>query len=103
MRPALALGGLLIALVASAMLGVLAGAVAVGPADVFAALAGSADGPTTAIIRELRLPRVLAAALVGGARRRVSAGLVTTSSGARRFAMMASAGLDAEEIGRAHV
>lgn len=67
MRPAIALGGLLVALVLSAILGVLAGAVAVGPGDVLAALAGSADAPTTAIIRELRLPRVLAAALVGGA------------------------------------
>ena len=67
MRPAAALAGLAAALLASAILAVLAGAVAIGPGDVLSALAGGADGPTTAIIRELRLPRVLAAALVGGA------------------------------------
>lgn len=67
MRPAVALAGLVVALVASAMLGVLAGAVAVDPRDVLAALIGRADAPTAAIILELRLPRVIAAALVGGA------------------------------------
>ena len=67
MRPAAALAGLAVALIASAILAVLAGAVAIGPGDVLAALTGGADGPTTAIIRELRLPRVIAAALVGGA------------------------------------
>jgi iron complex transport system permease protein len=66
-RPATALAGLAVALVASAMLGVLAGAVAVDPGDVLGALTGRADAPTTAIILELRLPRVIAAALVGGA------------------------------------
>lgn len=67
MRPLSALAVLFVALVASAILGVLAGAVRLSPGEVFAALTGGADGPTTAIIRELRLPRVLAAALVGGA------------------------------------
>lgn len=67
MRPVTALGALLVALIASAILGVLVGAVPLSPGDVVAALTGGADGPTTAIIRELRLPRVLAAALVGGA------------------------------------
>lgn len=61
------LGLLGTALVASAVLAVLAGAVAVAPADVLAALFGGDEGPTTTIVRDLRLPRVIAAALVGGA------------------------------------
>lgn len=67
MRPAAALAGLAAALTASAILGVLVGAVPLDPGDVLAALGGGADAPTTAIIRDLRLPRVVAAALVGGA------------------------------------
>lgn len=51
----------------SIVLGVLVGAVPLGPADILAALAGGGDPTTGVIIRELRLPRVLAAALVGGA------------------------------------
>ena len=54
------------ALVASAAAAVFVGAVAIGPGDVVAALFGS-DGTSGVIIRELRLPRVLGAALVGGA------------------------------------
>jgi len=54
------------ALLVSAVAGVLVGAVAIGPGDVFAALLG-AEGTNGTIIRELRLPRVLGAALVGGA------------------------------------
>jgi iron complex transport system permease protein len=54
------------ALVVSAAAGILAGAVAIAPGDVLAALLG-ADGTNGTIIRELRLPRVLGAALVGGA------------------------------------
>ena len=54
------------ALVVSAAAGILAGAVAIAPGDVVAALLG-ADGTNGTIIRELRLPRVLGAALVGGA------------------------------------
>ncbi len=57
---------LAVALIVSAAAGVLVGAVAIGPADVFAALLG-AEGTNGTIIRELRLPRVLGAALVGGA------------------------------------
>jgi len=54
------------ALVVSAAAGILVGAVAIAPGDVFSALLGSNDTSGT-IIRELRLPRVLGAALVGGA------------------------------------
>ena len=54
------------ALVASAAAAVFVCAVAIGPGDVVAALFGS-DGTSGVIIRELRLPRVLGAALVGGA------------------------------------
>jgi iron complex transport system permease protein len=54
------------ALVLSAAAGILAGAVAIAPGDVVAALLG-ADGTSGTIIRDLRLPRVLGAALVGGA------------------------------------
>src|SRR5216117_3359307 len=57
---------LAVALVVSAAAGILVGAVAIGPSDVFAALFGSNNTSGT-IIRELRLPRVLGAALVGGA------------------------------------
>src|SRR5205823_13618394 len=53
------------ALIVSAAAGILVGAVAIGPGDVLAALFGSNDTSGT-IIRELRLPRVLGAALVGG-------------------------------------
>ncbi|MEO8633141.1 MAG: iron ABC transporter permease [Chloroflexota bacterium] len=57
---------LAVALVASAAAGILAGAVAIAPGDVLAALLG-ADSTNGTIIRELRLPRVLGAAIVGGA------------------------------------
>src|SRR5438045_9573226 len=57
---------LAVALVASAAAGILVGAVAIAPGDVVAALFGSNDTSGT-IIRELRLPRVFGAALVGGA------------------------------------
>ena len=46
---------------------VLAGAVAIGPGEVLGALLGRTTGPEATIIRELRLPRVLAAAVVGAA------------------------------------
>jgi len=60
------LGG---ALVVSAAAGIFVGAVAIGPGDVLGALFGpnAADSTNGTIIRELRLPRVLGAALVGGA------------------------------------
>src|SRR5207247_2125722 len=43
-----------------------AGAVGIAPADVWAALWGGADQTTGTIVRDLRLTRVFAAALVGG-------------------------------------
>jgi iron complex transport system permease protein len=57
---------LAVALVVSAAAGILVGAVAIAPGDVLSALLGS-DNTSGTIIRELRLPRVLGAALVGGA------------------------------------
>jgi iron complex transport system permease protein len=57
---------LAVALVVSAAAAVFIGAVPIGPGDVLGALFGSDDTNGT-IIRELRLPRVLGAALVGGA------------------------------------
>ncbi|HEV8534775.1 MAG TPA: iron ABC transporter permease [Candidatus Limnocylindria bacterium] len=65
MRTAIVLAALAAALPLSAAAGVLIGAVAIGPIDVLGALLGSADVNGT-IIRELRLPRVIGAALVGG-------------------------------------
>ncbi|HKC90852.1 MAG TPA: iron chelate uptake ABC transporter family permease subunit, partial [Candidatus Limnocylindria bacterium] len=65
MRTLSILAFLVAALVVSAAAGILVGAVAIGPGDVLAALFGSNDVNGT-IIRELRLPRVLGAALVGG-------------------------------------
>ena len=52
---------------ASLVLAVMIGAVPLSPLDVLAALGGGGDPVTGVIIRELRAPRVLAAALVGGA------------------------------------
>jgi iron complex transport system permease protein len=57
---------LAVALVLSATAGILVGAVPIAPGDVLSALFG-AEGTNGTIIRELRLPRVLGAALVGGA------------------------------------
>jgi iron complex transport system permease protein len=57
---------LAVALGMSAAAGILVGAVAIAPGDVLSALLG-ADSTSGTIIRELRLPRVLGAALVGGA------------------------------------
>jgi iron complex transport system permease protein len=57
---------LVVALVVSATAGILVGAVPIAPGDVLSALLG-AEGTNGTIIRELRLPRVLGAALVGGA------------------------------------
>jgi iron complex transport system permease protein len=53
------------ALALSAAAGVLVGTVPIAPPDVLAALLGAPDTSGT-IIRDLRLPRVLGAALVGG-------------------------------------
>lgn len=60
----------LLALAALATLGVLAvgvGAVSLAPGAVVRAVAGIGDPTTVAIVRELRLPRVVLAALVGAA------------------------------------
>jgi len=53
------------ALVTLAVAGVGIGAVALSPAEVWRALRGAGDPSTVAIVRELRLPRVALAALVG--------------------------------------
>ncbi len=65
MRTTTVFAALAVALLASAAAGILVGAVAISPTDVLAALLGANDTNGT-IIRELRLPRVLGAALVGG-------------------------------------
>ena len=67
MRTAAVLIGLGLALAASVIVAILVGAVAIAPQDIVAALAGASDGPNATIVRELRLPRVLAAAIVGAA------------------------------------
>ncbi len=66
MRPAYWLGGLAL-LAALCVVGVGAGAVALPPGAVLGALAGRGDPATAAIVRDLRLPRVALAALVGAA------------------------------------
>src|SRR4029079_480117 len=66
-RAAPAITILAVALPVSLIAGILVGAVPISPGDVLGALAGTGDPSTATIIRDLRLPRVLAAALVGGA------------------------------------
>jgi iron complex transport system permease protein len=58
-------GGGLLALVAVAVAGVMVGAVPLSVSDVFDAVQGHGHPSTVAIVRDLRLPRVLLAALVG--------------------------------------
>ncbi len=65
MRAAATLGAMAVLLLLSVAIGILVGAVTITPADIIAGLAGQADGTTTTIVRDLRLPRVIAAALVG--------------------------------------
>ena len=67
MRTAPALAILLLLLPVSLAAGILVGAVPLAPGDVFGALVGGGDPVTAVIVRDLRLPRVIAAALVGGA------------------------------------
>jgi iron complex transport system permease protein len=67
MRSAVIFGGLLAALLASMVVGALVGAVQIAPGDVLGAIGGAGDSTTLAIVRELRLPRVVGAAIVGGA------------------------------------
>ncbi len=57
---------LVLLLPASVGVGILVGAVPLAPADVLAALLGGGDPVTGVIVRDIRAPRVLAAALVGG-------------------------------------
>lgn len=49
------------------MVALFAGAVPLAPGDVLVALFGGGQGPEAVIVRDLRLPRVIAAAVVGGA------------------------------------
>lgn len=58
-------GGGLLALVVVAVAGVMIGAVPLSASDVFDAVQGRGHPSTVAIVRDLRLPRVLLAALVG--------------------------------------
>ena len=51
----------------SVVIGILVGAVPLAPGDVLGALFGGGDAVTGVIVRDLRAPRVIAAALVGGA------------------------------------
>jgi iron complex transport system permease protein len=66
-RFALVLAGLLVVLAASIVVAALIGAVQIAPLDVLGAIGGAGDPVTLAIVRDLRLPRIVAAALVGGA------------------------------------
>lgn len=66
-RTALVLGSLTLALGASVVIAVMFGAVPFPAAAVIAALSGGADEPTRLIVLDIRLPRVLAAAIVGAA------------------------------------
>ena len=63
--PALALLALLVPV--SVIVGILVGAVPLAPGEVLGALFGGGDTVTGVIVRDLRAPRVIAAALVGGA------------------------------------
>ncbi|MDQ6859372.1 MAG: iron ABC transporter permease [Chloroflexota bacterium] len=66
-RAAPAIAILAILLPVSVVAGILVGAVSLAPGDVLGAVFGTADPSTTTIVRDLRAPRVIAAALVGGA------------------------------------
>ncbi len=58
---------LAILLPVSVVVGILIGAVPIAPGDVLGAIFGAGDTATGVIVRDLRLPRVIAATLVGGA------------------------------------
>ena len=66
MRVALVFAILVAALLVAAAAGIFIGSVAISPSDVVGAIFGS-DSTSGTIIRDLRLPRVLGAALVGAA------------------------------------
>lgn len=58
---------LVAAMLAASLLALMLGATPIAPGDVWGALAGGGDEATRAIVRTVRLPRVLLALLVGGA------------------------------------
>jgi iron complex transport system permease protein len=66
MSSRLVLSSLLLALVASLIASLLIGSVSIAPGEVIRALAGGADVVTTTIVLDIRLPRTLLAAIVGG-------------------------------------
>ena len=66
MKPVLRLALLMAALAGAVLLGVRMGAVPLSVREVVAAIRGDGDPTTVAIVRRLRLPRALLAALVGG-------------------------------------
>ncbi|HEX8451161.1 MAG TPA: iron ABC transporter permease [Longimicrobium sp.] len=66
MRPVLRLALLVAALAGALLLGVRMGAVPLSVREVVAGIRGDGDPTTIAIVRRLRLPRALLAALVGG-------------------------------------
>jgi iron complex transport system permease protein len=66
-RTFLVLAVLVVVLVASGVVGTLLGAVPIAPGDILAAIFGSGEASTVVIVRDLRMPRVLGAGLVGGA------------------------------------
>ena len=67
MRTAVVFGVLLCCVAVSVIVGALVGAVPLGPGEVLGAIGGHGDPGTLAIVRDLRLPRVVGAALIGGA------------------------------------
>ena len=67
MRAAPTIAILALMLPVSVVVGILVGAVPLAPGDVLGALFGGGDAVTGVIVRDLRAPRVIAAALVGGA------------------------------------
>lgn len=67
MRRGLALAGLGVAVVVAISLSLRLGAVGLGLGEVLSALRGRGESTAIAIVRDLRLPRALLAALVGGA------------------------------------
>jgi len=58
---------LVVALLASSAAAILIGAVALSPGEVWSALWGGTNDTNGTIVRDLRVPRVVAAALIGGA------------------------------------
>ncbi|HSB36386.1 MAG TPA: iron ABC transporter permease [Thermoanaerobaculia bacterium] len=67
LRPGRVAAALLLLLAGALLLSLGIGSVAIAPGDVVRALGGSGDSSAVTIVRQLRLPRALLAALVGGA------------------------------------